>query len=185
MVDWTATLTIRGTVYVSAALSSLHPHRRSALRGAGDHASAHLVSCLVCRASEPPPRCRPCARPRSLPPPPSPSSRVASSLVPLAPARPLVSLAPLPAAPPPGVAPLPAESGAGVPPRLPLSLSSRPSPPTSSSLTVATPLRLASPPPPPRPPASPSSPPITSSSLTPTSPPSRAAPPTPRPAPRT
>ena len=28
MVDWTATLTIRGTVYVSAALSSLHPHRR-------------------------------------------------------------------------------------------------------------------------------------------------------------
>jgi hypothetical protein len=24
----------------------------------------HLVSCLVCRAAEPPPRCRPCARPR-------------------------------------------------------------------------------------------------------------------------
>ena len=46
-----------------------------------------------------------------------------------------------------------------VPPRLTLSLSSRPSPPTSSSLTAATSLRLASPPPPPRPPASPSSPP--------------------------
>jgi len=39
-----------------------------------------------------------------------------------------LAVAPLPAAPPPGVAPLPAESGAGVPPRLPLSLSSRPSP---------------------------------------------------------
>ena len=53
--------------------------------------------------------------------PPSSSSPVVSSLVPLAPARSLVSLASRPAAPPPGVAPLPSESGTGVPPRPTLS----------------------------------------------------------------
>ena len=67
--------------------------------------------------------------------PPSSSSPVASPLVPLAPARSLASLASLPADPPPGVAPLPSESGAGVPPRLTLSLSSRPSPPTRRHLS--------------------------------------------------
>ena len=37
---------------------------------------APRVSCLVCRASEPPPRCRPCARPRCRRRPHLPSSRL-------------------------------------------------------------------------------------------------------------